>query len=119
MAKWVGNIGFSELKEVDPGVWEKVITPVKFLGEMIINKREFQNNSQINDEIKLSNQVRIISYPYARLNCDNIVWVEYLGKKWKVVSISIEQPALILTLGGIYNESFKDKSSQHSSKNNG
>lgn len=118
MAKWIGNIGFAESKEVKPGVWKEVITPYRYLGELIVNKKEIINNSEINDEIRVSNQIKIISNPYANHNFHAIKWVEFLGQKWKVISVSVEQPNLLLTLGGIFNESVEVESSETTGNNN-
>lgn len=118
MAKWIGNIGFFENVEIRPGVWKEVITPYRYLGELIVNRKDIINNSQINDEIRVSNQIKIISNPYANNNFHNIKWVEFLGQKWKVTSVSVEQPNLLLTLGGIFNESVEIESSDTVGNNN-
>lgn len=104
MAKWCGEIGFTEYQETTPGVWEEVIVPKHYRGELIINRNAVKNNSVINDEITVSNQIRIISDQYANLNSHKIKYVTFMNNKWKVMSVSVEHPGLLLTLGGSYNE---------------
>lgn len=104
MAKWSGKIGFGEMVETSTDVWELVISEKHYYGDIIVNRSNTVNKSEINDEISLSNQIRVISAPYACDNYQKIKYITFMKQKWKVNSISIEYPALLITLGGYWNE---------------
>lgn len=105
MPKFFGNIGFAKAVE-DPegsGIYKNKIVPKKYRGDMIKNVRRSETGDTIIDNITLSNQLSIVSDPYIRENIGYIVYVEYMGTKWKVTSVEVKYPRLILTLGGVYN----------------
>lgn len=35
-------------------------------------------------------------------------YIEFMGAKWKITNIEVQYPRLILTVGGVYNESTTD-----------
>lgn len=103
MAKFYGMIGFAEQREVRPGVWIDEITEHGYSGDLIRNTRNLQNSQQVNDDISLSNQISILSDPYANANFFAMRYVTYMGSKWKVTSVEVQYPRLILSVGGIWN----------------
>lgn len=105
--KYYGNIGFavSEEKMVDgqhTGVWEQIITVRKYYGELSKPVNKWQNGSGENQDASFSSQLSIISDPFAIENFHSIKYAEFLGVKWKVTSVEIMRPRLLLTLGGEY-----------------
>lgn len=103
MAKYFGKIGFATLTEIKPGVWKEIITEREYYGDVIRNTRRLQNANQLNDDINISNEISIVADPFARENFHSMRWVEYMGAKWKVSSVDVQYPRLVLTVGGIYN----------------
>ena len=103
MAKFYGMIGFAAQKEVRPGVWIDEITERGYSGDLIRNTRNLQNAQQVNDDISLSNQISILSDPYANENFFAMRYVVFMGSKWKVTSVEVQYPRLILSVGGIWN----------------
>lgn len=103
MNKWYGNIGFAELVESEPGLWEETITVRPYYGDVLRNSRRLSNSGNVNDNITLSNQISIVSDPYADQNFHSIRYVEYMGSKWKVLDVEVQRPRLILSLGEVYN----------------
>lgn len=103
MAKFYGNIGFAETVETDPGVWveETIVRP--YFGDVVRNVRRLENSGGVNDNINISNEISIIADPYANQNFHSIRYIEFMGTKWKVSSIDVRYPRLILTMGGVYN----------------
>lgn len=104
MAKWFGKIGFGVTSETKPGVWTESITLREYYGDLIRNTRRLQSGDQVNDDINVSNEISIISDPYANEHFYAIRYVEFAGAKWKVTNVDVQYPRLILTLGGVYNE---------------
>lgn len=103
MSKFSGIIGFVETVETVPGVWEDKIYEKRYVGDLIRNTRRLQTGDQVNDDIVITNEVSIIADPYARLNFHAMRYAEFMGAKWKITSVDVQYPRLILTLGGVYN----------------
>lgn len=104
MAKFFGNVGYAESVSNKPGVWTNNIIERPYYGDLIRNNRRLQNNTSINGEISISNQISILADPYANENFHNIKYVVYMDTKWIVTDISVEYPRLVMTLGGVYND---------------
>lgn len=67
-----------------------------------VAKRNEQGQS-INDNITLNNSISIIADAYAYENFFAIQYVKVMGTAWKVTSVEVQRPRLILTLGGVWN----------------
>lgn len=103
MAKFYGAIGYSVTEETNPGVWEEKITEHFYYGELIRNTRKLQSTDQLNDNINVANEISIIADPFANENFHSMKYVEFMGAKWKITSVEVQFPRLILTVGGVYN----------------
>jgi len=103
MAKFYGSIGYAIPEESAPGVWEDRIVEHSYYGDVIRNKRKLQSSSQLNDNIVVSNEISILSDPFANENFHYMRYVTYMGAKWKVSDVEVIYPRLILTLGEVYN----------------
>lgn len=103
MAKFFGKIGFATLTETTPGVWEEIITERDYYGDVIRNNRRLQGAQQLNDDISLSNEFSILADPFAVENFHSMRYLTYMGTKWKVTTVDVQYPRLILSVGGIYN----------------
>lgn len=104
MAKWFGKIGFAESAETKPGVWEDTITVREYFGDLIRNTRRLQTTDQLNDDVDISNEISIVSDPYANENFHTMRYAEFMGVKWKITSVEVQYPRLVLSLGGLWNE---------------
>ena len=103
MTRWCGVIGYAETLEIEHGVWSEEFTERKYYGDLLRNSRRLQGSQQINDDITISNQISILADPYAVQHFHAIRYAELFGTKWKVSSVEVQYPRLILELGGIYN----------------
>lgn len=103
MTRWCGVIGYAETLEIEPGVWSEEFTERKYYGDLLRNSRRLQGSQQINDDITISNQISILADPYAVQHFHAIRYAELFGTKWKVSSVEVQYPRLILELGGVYN----------------
>lgn len=103
MAKFCGIIGFAETAETAPGVWRAVITERRYKGDIGRNTRKLEDSGNINDDINVSNEISIVADAYANNNFFSIRYVKFMGAKWKVKSVDVKPPRLVLTLGGVYN----------------
>lgn len=103
MAKWFGVIGFARSVEKNPGVWIEEIIEREYYGELHRNTRKLQSTDQVNDDINVANEISIISDPYVDDNFHSIRYIGFMGAKWKVSTVEVRPPRLILTVGGLYN----------------
>lgn len=104
MAKWHGVIGCIVTEETAPGVWMPSIIERKYYGDILRNSNRWTNaQNSTNDNITLSMQISIVADPFANQNCHSMKYVEFMGTKWKITSIEVQFPRLILSIGGVYN----------------
>lgn len=103
MAKWYGVIGYAETVETEPGLHEPQITERNYYGDLIRNSRRIQNAGKVDDDINISNQLSIVSDPYAIQNIGAVRYAKFMGTAWRVTDIEVQYPRLLLTLGGVYN----------------
>ena len=102
MAKYHGRVGYSVEVEKYPGVGEPVVTEHEYYGDIIKNRLNLQQGSNVNPTLTLGHNISIIADAYAYENFYAIRYVTYLNKKWLVTGIEIERPRIILTIGGLY-----------------
>lgn len=104
MAKFYGKIGFSNQQvETKPGVWKNEIVEKTYFGDVFKNTKSYQNSGNVNDDVRISNEISIVADIFANEHYSDICYVELNGAKWKVTNISIQYPRLVLTIGGVYN----------------
>lgn len=103
MAKFYGEIGYAKIVETEPGVWEEKIIKRNYYGDIIRNTRSLQTSDNVNDNINISNEISIVADPYANENFHSMRYVYFMGAKWKITSVEVKYPRLILSIGGLYN----------------
>lgn len=105
MAKFYGTVGYAVTGETVDGVWkENPIMERPYYGDVVRNYKRAQSGGNLNDDVSLSNEISIVADPFAYQHCYAIRYVDYMGVRWKVESVEVERPRLILSLGGVYNE---------------
>lgn len=103
MAKFYGAVGYAVTEENTPGVWDERIIERMYYGELIRNTRKLQTTEYLNDDINISNEISILADPFAYANFHSMRYVDFMGAKWKIISVEVQYPRLILTVGGVYN----------------
>lgn len=105
MPKYYDEIGFATTIEdpIDSGIWKNTITKKKYPGDVLNATRRIVVTDNINATLDTSNRISIIANEYAMQNFHSIRYAKYLGAKWKVNSVEVQAPRLILSLGGLYN----------------
>lgn len=103
MAKFYGVIGYAVINESAPGVYRNKIIEREYSGDIIRNTRRLQPSDQLNDNINISNEISIIADPYANENFHSMLYVKFMGTKWKITNVEVLYPRLVLTVGGVYN----------------
>lgn len=103
MNKYYGAVGYAITEETSPGVWEPKIIERNYYGDITKNYKRFSGNDKVNNDIELGNNFSIIADPYAYENFHSIVYITYMGIKWKVSGVEVLYPRLLLSVGGRYN----------------
>lgn len=105
MEKFYGVIGYavSVEKPENSGIWVDDIVERKLYGNIVKNNRRLNSSENVNDNITFGNQVSVVADPYAWENFYAMRYIVLHGCKWKITSIDVERPRLLLTLGGLYN----------------
>lgn len=103
MSKFYGKIGFVKDEEVTPGVWQHVTTERTYYGDVTRLDRRWDQPTEVNDHITLSEEINIVADTYLLDNLSYIRYAEHFGTKWKVNNITPAYPRIRLTLGGEYN----------------
>ena len=104
MSKFYGAIGYAVTKETAPGVWQDTIVEHEHYGDVNRSKTQHETGSSLNDNLNISNEFSILADPFAYENFQNMRYIVFMGAKWKISSVEVQYPRLILTVGGVYNE---------------
>lgn len=101
--KYYGKVGYAIPEEVDQDVWEDRIVEHSYVGDVLRNSKHWESTEGLNDNMNINNTISIVGDPYAFEHFSTIKYVSWMGSLWKVKSVEIQRPRLILSIGGIYN----------------
>lgn len=104
--KYRGIIGYevTEPKEEGSDVYVSNITERYARGTINKNVSRRENGQWLNDDLRLANTVSIVADPFALAHFQNIKYCVLYEQKWLVTMVDVDEPNLILTLGGAYHE---------------
>ena len=105
--KFSGMIGF-ELDNVEdpdrPSVYRPQIVERHYKGDVLNRTSRWQTSeNSINDNINVSNRISIVSNKFLDDNLASMKYIVFKGVAWKINSITLQPPRLILEMGGVYN----------------
>lgn len=103
--KFYGVVAYAITEEVIPGKWKEQIVEKQYRGDITRVSRRLQSADKVNDDIRINNEIRILADAFAYQNFQNIRYVVWMGTKWKVESVTVDRPRLVLEIGGEYNGS--------------
>ena len=103
MAKFSGKIGYAIQVESKPGVWTNQIVEKSYRGDFVLKQQRWETTEAVNSNLTLDNSVSIIADPYAYTNLGFMKYIIIGGKKWKISSLAINRPRIVIQIGGIYN----------------
>lgn len=103
MAKFSGNIGFATMSS-DYGVFEETIVEKFYRGDILkASRKAAPSDETVHDELTFNMRVSIVLDAYLNDHVFAIRYVNWAGSLWKVTTVEIERPRLLLTIGGVYN----------------
>ena len=103
MAKFYGVIGYAIQKETSPGVWKDSIIEKNYRGDVVLNQQRWQKSEGANEDHNLDNSISIIGDEFAYANFGYMKYIVWHSQKWKIQSININRPRIVLQIGGVYN----------------
>ncbi len=103
MTKFAGQVGYVSDVETSPGVWTAVDNPRYMRGDIIRQTSKAQNDNKVNSDVIFNHRVSLVGDAYAFDNYYQIKWIEVDGHKWKVDSVEVQRPRIIVSLGGPWN----------------
>lgn len=101
--RFYGAVGYAELQESAPGVWDEVITERHYYGEVIRDQRRLEPVSgKVNDDLRVDNSFSIVADAYAVDNFVNMRYIMWNGNPWTITNVEQRRPRLILQIGGLW-----------------
>lgn len=97
-------IGYIRVEETSIDVWQETTTERLYSANVLKSSTKWFGSEHLNDNITISNRLSILADPFAYENYQAIRYCTWNGAKWKVNSVEVAYPRLILELGGVYNE---------------
>lgn len=104
--KYVGKIGFECQVETDPGVWVPRVEERTYFGDVIRNTRRYQDGDKMNDDLRISNQISVLADSFCIENIFCMKYITWMKQRFKIESVDINYPRIIITLGGMWNGEF-------------
>lgn len=106
MARYHGNVGFLICEDdQETGIAEEKAVEKPFFGTVLEHTRRWEDSGSLNDDLKVTNQISVTATDFAFRHASAIAYATFMGQRWKVTSVRIKHPNIILTLGGIWNGS--------------
>lgn len=106
--KWFGRIGFTCESENTYGIVTNPVIERQYFGDVLQNYKRDLNN-QVNTNFNVSNRISVVADPFASENFHRIAYITFMGAKWRVHSVDVQWPRLILDLGDVYKEDEGDE----------
>lgn len=103
MARFYGKVGYVHTADQGNGVHKPVATERIYQGDVVRNIRQLEGVEKVNDDLSLQNSVSIVADAYALDHYFAIQYVEMTGVRWRVSTVEVQHPRLLLRLGGVYN----------------
>ena len=106
MARFFGPIGYEQAQiETEPGIYApSVMVEHNSFGTVLTRKRKWDASATgTNDDVSVTNRISIVADDYVNEHWPAIKYVKWGGVYWKVLSIDIVRPRIILSLGGVWN----------------
>jgi len=96
-------VGYAQSIETAPGVWTDVPIEYTYYGDVIRNVNRQEKGSGTNDDLNISNQFTLIGDWEHYDNFQTMRYIRWMGALWKITSVEVQRPRLLITVGGVYN----------------
>lgn len=104
MARFHDKVGFLICDDnQETGIAENRAVERPYYGKVLEHTRRWESTDHVNDDLTVANQIAITANDYAFEHMSAIAYVRWMRGWWKVTSVRVKGPELILTLGGVWN----------------
>ena len=104
MARFHDKVGFLiPIDDQRTGLSTNRVVERPYYGKILEHTRRWESTEHVNDDLSISNQISITANDYAFKHMSCIAYVRFMGGYWKVSSVRIKGPEIVLTLGGVWN----------------
>lgn len=103
MARFYGKVGFGEVSEIRPGIFEETIIERYYAGSVTRDAAKWSDSERIHKDLSVANTISIFADDYALNNVFTIRYVFWAGAYWTVTDVEVMRPRLNLRLGKRYN----------------
>lgn len=110
MAKFSGYAGFAVQIDKGNGIWKEEIVEKLVKGDLLNEVWRHQASSKVNEDISVTNRISILADQFVNANKQSLLYVVMDGVPWKVTTVEVQRPRLILNIGGLYNGKHPDVS---------
>ena len=104
--KFFGKVGYCWTEEGTgerEGIMEEYTAEFDYYGDVLSNTRRLEQGTSIIDNVDITNRISIVADAFAWGHIFAMKYVEWMGTKWKVTSVEVARPRLILQIGGVWN----------------
>lgn len=103
MAKWAGKIGFAETVKGEDDISRTTIVEQSYKGDVLQNNRKWDDSERINGDFSISNRISVVAKDYMLTHLQYMRYITWQGAKWRITSVSVMYPRVILSIGDLYN----------------
>lgn len=102
---WYGQIAFSHQTKDETGVVDDHPILKNYYGQVIRNSKRDQLQN-INPNLSITNQISVIADPFLETSFHDILYVTFMGSKWRVSSVEVQpnNPRLTINISELYKE---------------
>ncbi len=104
MSKYCGKLGFVKTVETERGIYEEQIVERTYKGDVLTSRVNRESPDKVNGDITVNNRLSIVCDSFFNENAFCLRYATWMGVKWNINSIEVLRPRMILSLGGVYNE---------------
>lgn len=112
--KYSGVVGFGVPKEGEgdsEGAWDLDIVEKPYYGDILqVTQRWDASQDSVIDDLRLTNRISIVADGFAINHMSTARYITYEGSRWRISSIELKRPRLIISIGGVYNGPTPDPS---------
>lgn len=103
--KFAGKVGFwIDDAESRPGIYDGKMIERHYTGDVTRAYYKWsERDNSTTDDLRLNNQISIVGDIFALENWGSIKYVLWNGVCWKVNTIGVNPPRLVLEIGGVWN----------------
>lgn len=107
MNRFAGTVGFAKAMSTQdpdrPGVFRDEFVERTYYGTVHRNFRNLERSDELNPNFRVNNSISIIADDWALSEYSRIRYVYWGGVAWKVTSVEVRAPRLILQIGEVFN----------------